>query len=178
MTVSECVIAQRRAERAFHVQISDPTSPSPHRRADQPTLVIAPEADQFCASAPRGHTPTQTMTLIKFPQPRLKQAYVFSRWTDFHYAERFAVAAVEYCCYSVVRHVGVPVYKLKVMDCSTSTGETPAGRHPNGSHNGGVNLDLGYYGLVDLTKYGGVPGPYDKNRNRMTGPPEAKKFAV
>lgn len=115
------------------------------------------------------------MSLIQFPVSRLRGAYQMTSNRQWHYAERYAVAAVEYCCYSVFRKLGAIPWSLLVMDCSTSTGGTPEGRHPAGSHNNGVNLDLGYYGLVDLRPYGLVPGPH--NGSRMTGPPNPRLFA-
>lgn len=115
------------------------------------------------------------MSLRQFPASRIAGAYRLTSNRQWHYAERFAIAAVEYCCYSVFRKLGPQVWPLLVMDCSTSTGGTPPNRHPPGSHNNGVNLDLGYYGLVDL-RPSLVPGPH--NTRRMTGPPDPRKFAA
>lgn len=115
------------------------------------------------------------MSLQQFPLSRVSGAYALSAYRQFHYAERFAIKLVEYCCYSVARHVGVQVYPMRILDCATSDARTPPNRHPRGSHNNGVNLDLGYYGLEDLKPHGRVPGPY--RGNRMIGPPDPRLFA-
>lgn len=112
----------------------------------------------------------------QFPSARIKGAYLLSSSRQWHYAERFAIAAVEYCCYSVFRKIGMVKWPLLVFDCSTKTGGTPTNRHPDKSHDGGINLDLGYYGLVDLSSHRYVPGPHKDNR--MTGPPDPKLFAA
>jgi hypothetical protein len=115
------------------------------------------------------------MSLRQFPPSRVPGAYQLTVNRQRHYAERFAVAVVEYCCYSVFRKFGAIPWSLLVMDCSTSTGGTPPNRHPPCSHDNGVNLDLGYYGLKDL-RPDLVPGPH--NGRRMTGPPNARLLAT
>ncbi len=116
------------------------------------------------------------MTLQQFPEPRVPGAYALSdKHRQFHFAERFAIKLVEYCCYAVVRDVGAQVYPMRILDCATSDGRTPPNRHPRGSHDNGINLDLGYYALADLKPHGRVPGPHANNR--MTGPPDPQLFA-
>jgi hypothetical protein len=115
------------------------------------------------------------LTLQQFPAPRVAGAYALSTNRQYHFAERFAIKLVEYCCYAVVKHVGAQVYPMRILDCATSEGRTPPNRHPPRSHDNGINLDLGYYGLADLKPNGRVPGPH--RNNRMTGPPDPRLFA-
>lgn len=117
------------------------------------------------------------MSLRQFPPPRIAGAYTLSSERQHHYAEKYAIAAVEYCCYRVVRRIGAATWPMRIFDCATRSGGTPPG-HPTGSHNGGDDLDLGYYGLVDLRPHGYVPGPYSNATDRMTGPPDARLFAA
>lgn len=115
------------------------------------------------------------MSLQLFPDARVKGSYILGpSHRKFHHAEKFAIAAVEYCCYFVHSKLGILAHPLQIWDCSTSEGKTPEGRHPKGSHDGGINLDLSYYGLSKLPN--GVPGPH--NGHHMTAPPDPTLFAT
>ena len=46
------------------------------------------------------------MSLCEFPLSRIQSAYHLINTPQWQYAERFAIAAVEYCCYSVLRKLG------------------------------------------------------------------------
>lgn len=69
------------------------------------------------------------------------------RWAQPH-----GVALVRLCARAVARDLGAGPHPMVVMDASSENGDTPTdvapklrGRHPGGSHDGGINLDLGYY---------------------------------
>ncbi len=69
------------------------------------------------------------------------------RWAQPH-----AVDLVRIAARAVVRDLGPGPHPLLIMDASSENGDTPVqldpaplGRHPGGSHDGGLNLDLGYY---------------------------------
>ncbi len=69
------------------------------------------------------------------------------RWAQPH-----AVALVQCCARAVARDLGPGPHPMVIMDASSENGDTPVelgstprGRHPGGSHDGGLNLDLGYY---------------------------------
>lgn len=69
------------------------------------------------------------------------------RWAQPH-----AVALVQLCARAVARDLGAGPHPMVIMDASSENGDTPVelgatprGRHPGGSHDGGLNLDLGYY---------------------------------
>lgn len=69
------------------------------------------------------------------------------RWAQPH-----AVALVRVAARAVARDLGPGPNPLLIMDASSENGDTPVqfdpaphGRHPGGSHDGGLNLDLGYY---------------------------------
>lgn len=73
----------------------------------------------------------------------------------FRWATRPAVALVRLASRRVAEALGGPgPYPLAIFDLSSENGDTPIefdaqgrphGRHPGGSHDGGANLDLGYY---------------------------------
>jgi len=69
------------------------------------------------------------------------------RWAQPHAVDLVRVAAR-----AVARDLGPGPHPLLIMDASSENGDTPVqfdpaplGRHPGGSHDGGLNLDLGYY---------------------------------
>ena len=69
------------------------------------------------------------------------------RWAQPHAVDLVRVAAR-----AVARDLGSGPHPLLIMDASSENGDTPVqfdpaphGRHPGGSHDGGLNLDLGYY---------------------------------
>lgn len=101
-------------------------------------------------------------TLHLFPQPVSPQAgYAMLDHDDesgadgdvrYRWAQRHAVALVRICAFETARDLGVGDHPLMVFDLSAENGDTainwgekPIGRHPGNSHDGGINLDLGYY---------------------------------
>ena len=70
----------------------------------------------------------------------------------FRWAQAHAVALVKVAAAATARDLGPAPHPLLVFDASAENGDTPVdldprprGRHPGGSHDGGLNLDLGYY---------------------------------
>lgn len=71
----------------------------------------------------------------------------------FRWAARHAIAAVRLAARRTVVELGESAYPLAIFDLAAENGDTPIGwsaegprgRHPGGSHDGGMNLDLGYY---------------------------------
>ena len=76
---------------------------------------------------------------------------------EFRWARRYAIAAVKLAAYRVFKEMGRAKFGPAIFDCSNEGGLTPfeiqgngcRQRHPGSSHDGGVNLDIGYY-LKDL----------------------------
>lgn len=79
----------------------------------------------------------------------------------FRWAQAHALALVEVAARHTQQALGASPYPMAMFDCSAENGDTPIdffwraqdpsppppprGRHPGGSHDGGLNLDLGYY---------------------------------
>ncbi len=71
----------------------------------------------------------------------------------FRWAQRHAIALLRLSTRKVAVALGPGPYPLAVFDTCSENGDTPIemtpkgprGRHPGGSHDGGMNLDLGYY---------------------------------
>lgn len=71
----------------------------------------------------------------------------------FRWAQRHAIALLRLSTRKVASALGPGPYPLAVFDTCSENGDTPIemtpkgprGRHPGGSHDGGMNLDLGYY---------------------------------
>lgn len=101
-------------------------------------------------------------TLQLFPQPISPQAGygILERDMEggadgeirFRWAQPHAIALVRVAARAVARDLGPAPHPLLIMDASAENGDTPVdflpaprGRHPGGSHDGGLNLDLGYY---------------------------------
>jgi hypothetical protein len=72
----------------------------------------------------------------------------------FRWAHPHAIALVRLAAYAVQQKLGGGRYPMAIFDLSAENGDTPVqfapntppqGRHPGGSHDGGLNLDLGYY---------------------------------
>ena len=72
----------------------------------------------------------------------------------FRWARDLGVAVVRLAARQVAINVGSGPYPMAIFDLSSENGDTPVafaddaaprGRHPGGSHDGGWNLDLGYY---------------------------------
>ncbi len=72
----------------------------------------------------------------------------------FRWAGAQAVAFVRLAAYETEKILGKGNHPMPVFDLSAENGDTPVGfsadkppvgRHPGGSHDGGLNLDLGYY---------------------------------
>jgi hypothetical protein len=84
--------------------------------------------------------------------------------TDYRWAQSHAIAVIEVAAFRTAVALGEGPNDMAVFDLSSENGDTPVGfgraadgkapkaprgRHPGGSHDGGLNLDLGYY-LTDL----------------------------
>lgn len=72
----------------------------------------------------------------------------------FRWAQPHAIALVRLAAHEAHRRLGGAVIPPAIFDLSAENGDTPVqiaarkpprGRHPGGSHDGGLNLDLGYY---------------------------------
>jgi hypothetical protein len=78
----------------------------------------------------------------------------------YRWAQEHAIAVVEVAAFETVRALGPAPFNMAIFDLSAENGDTPVGfgaqanggqrpaprgRHPGGSHDGGLNLDLGYY---------------------------------
>lgn len=72
----------------------------------------------------------------------------------FRWAVDLGVALVRLSARKVAKTLGPGEYPMAIFDLSSENGDTPVsfsdssapqGRHPGGSHDGGWNLDLGYY---------------------------------
>lgn len=72
----------------------------------------------------------------------------------FRWARDVGVALVRLSARHVAQTLGAGPFPMAVFDLSSENGDTPVsfsdtvaprGRHPGGSHDGGWNLDLGYY---------------------------------
>lgn len=71
---------------------------------------------------------------------------------EFRWVQEQMQALVRVCAYRTEKEFGPSKYPLTIFDGSAENGDTPVdwepsprGRHPGGSHDGGINLDLGYY---------------------------------
>ncbi len=71
---------------------------------------------------------------------------------EFRWVQEHMQALVRICAYRTEKEFGSSKYPLTIFDGSAENGDTPVdwgpsprGRHPGGSHDGGINLDLGYY---------------------------------
>jgi hypothetical protein len=80
----------------------------------------------------------------------------------FRWARQFALSVTKIIAHETCKEMGVSGHPMALFDFSAENGDTPIrwvadkparGRHPGGSHDGGVNLDFGYY----MTGY---KGPY------------------
>lgn len=83
--------------------------------------------------------------LKPFPASEVKNAYQFSGNDQFQHAVPYASAALRYAAIATAKELGPGIVPPVVCDASTKTGDTPAGRHPVGAHDGGINLDVTYY---------------------------------
>jgi hypothetical protein len=72
----------------------------------------------------------------------------------FRWAQAPGIALVRLAAYETHSRFGAAQAPLAIFDLSAENGDTPIqfepgkpprGRHPGGSHDGGINLDLGYY---------------------------------
>lgn len=114
----------------------------------------------------------------------------------YRWVERHALAILRLSCCATARALGPGPYPLSVFDLAAENGDTPVdfgvrgaqGRHPGGSHDGGLNLDLGYYltsekGQVEAqdpaactahyaAAPGQPPGQPPKDENKCVGPPD------
>jgi len=83
--------------------------------------------------------------LKPFPASEIPNAYQFSPNAQYHFAVPYASAAVRYAAYQTYREYGAAPVPMTVCDCTTASGDTPAGRHPTGAHDGGINFDITYF---------------------------------
>ncbi len=72
----------------------------------------------------------------------------------FRWAQAHAIALVRVAAYETQDKLGKCKFPMPIFDLSAENGDTPVGfepgkpprgRHPGGSHDGGINMDLGYY---------------------------------
>ena len=84
----------------------------------------------------------------------------------FRWARKEAIALVRLAAYETARVWKPAPFPMTIFDLSAENGDTPVtfsprlppmGRHPGGSHDGGINLDLGYF----LTSLKGASEPVD-----------------
>lgn len=73
---------------------------------------------------------------------------------QFRWAQPHAVAIVRLAAHETFKNLGAAPFPMAIFDLASENGDTPIsweegklpkGRHPGGSHDGGLNLDLGYY---------------------------------
>lgn len=72
---------------------------------------------------------------------------------EYRWARPFSLAVIQYLAALVALELGVSPYPLAIYDICAENGDTPVevngkklkGRHPGDSHDGGINLDIGYY---------------------------------
>ncbi len=110
----------------------------------------------------------------------------------FRWAQSHAIAVVQVAAYETEKSFGPGPYEMAVFDLSAENGDTPvelgvpeegralppppSGRHPGGSHDGGLNLDLGYYltslkGKVLEKDYAACTEHYAPNETTKDGKP-------
>ena len=96
---------------------------------------------------PRPVSPLSGYGMLEVDDPSGADGRESFRWVQTH-----AMALVRIGAYETVRDLGTTPYPLMVFDASAENGDTPInwsesprGRHPGNSHDGGVNMDLGYY---------------------------------
>jgi len=116
----------------------------------------------------------------------------------YRWAQEYAIAVVEIAAYETAQRMGPAPFDMAVFDLSAENGDTPVdfgvpvrggkrkaprGRHPGGSHDGGLNLDLGYYltslkGSTLEEDYAACSNHHhgDKDSNMCLGP--ADRLAV
>lgn len=72
----------------------------------------------------------------------------------YRWAQPQAIALVRIAAFETYRVIGPAPFAMTIFDLSAENGDTPVdfssknsaqGRHPGDSHDGGLNLDLGYY---------------------------------
>ncbi|MCP4155693.1 MAG: hypothetical protein GY757_48660, partial [bacterium] len=72
----------------------------------------------------------------------------------FRWGQPQAIALVRVAAHKTQETLGKGKFPMPIFDFSSENGDTPVdfvtgkpprGRHPGGSHDGGINLDLGYY---------------------------------
>lgn len=119
-----------------------------------PTLLVANDGvDRYRKAVPN--------TFRLFPQPATAAAgyqilpHDMQGGADgdirFRWAQPHAVALIQVAARAVARDLGEGPHPMAIMDLSAENGDTPVegtvpkGRHPGGSHDGGLNMDLGYY---------------------------------
>ncbi|MCK5689271.1 hypothetical protein KAI87_08375 [Myxococcota bacterium] len=101
----------------------------------------------------------------------------------YRWAQSHTLALVEVAARRTFETFGKGAYPMAVFDLASENGDTPIGfgektksgkwtaprgRHPGGSHDGGLNLDLGYYltslkGLVEKEDYAACTDHYKKD---------------
>lgn len=105
---------------------------------------------------------------------------------SFRWARPFTLSIVRLAAWHTARTLGLSANPLAIFDLSGENGDTPVsrdegspprGRHPGGSHDGGVNLDLGYYmtglkGLQEDPDYAVCDDHYSPTETTAEGTPK------
>lgn len=104
---------------------------------------------------------------------------------DFRWARSFPITVIRLTAFETAREMGTCPYPMAIFDMTTEYGDTPVsrlegkpprGRHPGGSHDGGVNIDLGYYltslkGLYSDPDYSACDEHYSSTQTDEEGLP-------
>ncbi len=118
---------------------------------------------------------------------------------SYRWAQNHAAAVVEIAAYNTVKALGPGKFNMAIFDLSSENGDTPVdfglppsagalpaaprGRHPGGSHDGGLNLDLGYYltrleGKVEAKDYAACTEHYHATEKNRDGKPRDLAMCV
>ncbi|HNQ79010.1 MAG TPA: hypothetical protein PKJ37_07670 [Acidobacteriota bacterium] len=126
----------------------------------------------FCSDGVDRHRKFGPNTLYLFTEPSPGCGYAVlpkdseggaDGTIEFRWVQEHMQALVRVCAYETEKELGPGKYPLTIFDGSAENGDTPVdwepsprGRHPGNSHDGGINLDLGYY-LTSLEGKGFTP---------------------
>ncbi len=71
---------------------------------------------------------------------------------EFRWLQKHLLSLIKVCAYETEKQFGSTEFPLLIFDGCAENGDTPvdwepkpSGRHPGESHDGGINIDLGYY---------------------------------
>lgn len=106
--------------------------------------------------------------------------------TAFRWAQGHILAITKLVAYETCQEMGPAHYPMAIFDLAAENGDTPVswkgddppqGRHPGGSHDGGFNLDFGYYmtslkGLYDEPDYAVCDDHFSKTEKDEEGNPK------